>query len=195
MDVSTPDAQPSTMGAGCYYMAVPPPPPTALDAGSCKSSILAQGYVAEGGSTTIAPVYDDAGNVIDDGGTVSGSGGISGVPVANVVGANGTTTMTISGKSVGAYTISGLTNGPPGYTIAVSAVDGVGNVGPPSGEMCDFPAPVNDFYKTYRLAGGRAGGGFCTLEAVGAPVDLTILALPAAATAIGLARRRRRRKP
>jgi hypothetical protein len=35
----------------------------------------------------------------------------------------------------------------------------------------EVPSPVNDFWDMYRAAGGKAGGGFRALEAVGLPVS------------------------
>jgi hypothetical protein len=84
-----------------------------------------------------------------------------------------------------------LTNGAT-YSVVVSAVDGSCNVGPQSTpEQCDFPAPVNDFFKLYREAGGQAGGSFCALDAVGAPTGATIVSIGFGAAAFALARRRR----
>jgi hypothetical protein len=177
---------------GCSNMP-PPPPSSAVAAGSCGSTVLAQGFVAEAGAPVTVP--DDSG--VDGAVTTisSGGGGISQIPTANLVNPDSRTGVTISSKAVSSYTISGLKNGLPGYTVVIAGVDGFGNVGPPSVQKCDFPAPVTDFYEAYGLAGGRAGGGFCTLEAAGEPVGLSVVALPALAALVGLARRRKRRSP
>jgi hypothetical protein len=153
---------------------------------TCNSAVLASGFTQDSGTTT-TPITDDAGNVIDDGGTTSGPGGISGIPIAYLAPGNN---PTISDKSRGSYQITGLVDGVT-YNVAVAAVDAFGNVGPPSQEVCDYPAPVNDFWQQYGADGGKAGG-FCSLEAVGAGGT----SLAGVATAIGLAgivRRRRRR--
>jgi len=72
-------------------------------------------------------------------------------------------------------------------------VDAFGNIGPPSTQACDFPAPVNDFWKLYRQDGGQAGG-LCALEAVGAPVESTIAFAALGALGAAFVRRRRSRK-
>jgi hypothetical protein len=135
---------------------------------------------------------DEAGDLIE-GGAEPGGGGISTVPSANLVGINAASGETVSDKSVGSYTITGLLDGPTHvYNVVVSAVDGSGNIGPPSIEACDYPAPVNDFWKLYKEAGGGAGGSFCALEVIGQPVGLPIVALTFGAAALATARRRRK---
>jgi hypothetical protein len=148
----------------------------------------------DGGTTaaTSTPVYNEAGALIDSGTTSGGTAGLSTIPVSYVVNANGSTGTTVSGLSSSTFTISGLKNGVT-YTVAVAAVDGFGNVGLASINACDFPAPVNDFWKIYRQDGGQAGGGFCALEAVGAPVGSSLAFAGLAATAVTLIRRRRSR--
>jgi hypothetical protein len=189
LDASVADASAATTDAGCHFTTIG----GSGDSGSstCYSPILASGIFLDSGTSTVVET-DDSG----EGGTVvTGGGGISTIPCANVFGADacGSQAVTVSDKSTGTYTIKGLKNGPM-YNVAVAATDGYGNVGPPSTIVCDSPAPVNDFWDSYRGAGGRAGGGFCALEAVGAPgSSLAGLALVASAGA--LARRRRRRSP
>ncbi len=181
---ATIDAAAAPVEASCAYVMNPTTPT------GCGGSLFSQSALADGsGSVTVA---DDAG----DDGSVSVSatgGGVSQIPTKYLVNANGTTTMTVSSPSVGSYPVKGLTNSAP-YTVVVSAVDGFGNVGPPSAEVCATPLAVNDFYKVYRLAGGSAGGGFCTLEAVGAPTGASLASVGFGAIAFGLARRRRRRR-
>jgi hypothetical protein len=174
--------------AGCFYEYVSGST-TGSSSGSsnnsCTSVVLTSAIVQDGG----VPVQetDEAGNPIE-GGLVPANGGISTIPSNYLVGA-GSAGLTISDKNTGTFTITGLRNGPPGYNVVVAAVDGSGNVGPPSMEVCDYPAPVNDFWNLYRQAGGRAGGG-CALGALGEPGPaVSGLALVAAASA--LARRRR----
>lgn len=50
------------------------------------------------------------------------------------------------------------------YGIAVAAVDQLGNSGPLSEIACGKPQPVDDFFELYRRAGGKGGGGFCSLD-------------------------------
>jgi hypothetical protein len=115
--------------------------PSSVNRSNCTDQLLASGVVRT------PPLVDDAGNSIE------GGGGISTVPDANRVGNN----PTVSDESVGQFTLTGLTDYVT-YTVVVAAVDGYGNVGPPSGEVCDRPAPVQ---------GGGNAGGSCALEGVG----------------------------
>ena len=99
---------------------------------------------------------------------------------------------TVNNEATGSFTVTGLTNGNY-YAVAVSAVDAFGNVGPPSTpQACDYPAPVNDFWTVYRQDNGGAGG-FCALEAVGAPVGSTAAFASLGAVAVALVRRRTKR--
>ncbi|HSY24441.1 MAG TPA: hypothetical protein VK841_20080 [Polyangiaceae bacterium] len=160
------------------------PIPTVTPGGMCTSNVLTSGIVVDGGEVT---TFDEAGLET----TTSASGGISTIPSANLVGINAG--FTIASESAGTYTIVGLTNGVT-YNVAVSAVDGSGNIGPISSVVCDYPAPVNDFWTNYRNDGGLAGGGFCALEAVGLPVGPTVAFGAVATGLIGVLRRRRRRR-
>jgi hypothetical protein len=169
-----------TKPAACYNA----PIPTVTPGGVCSSNVLTSGIVIDGGNVT---TFDEAGAEI----TTNGSGGISTIPSANLVGINAG--FTIASESAGTYTIVGLTNGVI-YNVAVAAVDGSGNIGPISSVVCDDPAPVNDFWTNYRKDGGLAGGGFCALEAVGLPVGPAVAFGAAATGLIGVLRRRRRRR-
>jgi hypothetical protein len=170
--------------AGCYFVNVGGTFGGSTG-GVCADSLLAQGIVQDGGTVQ---QFDEAGNLIE-GGTSTG-GGISTIPPQNRV--PGSRDLTVPDKSTGTFTIKGLVNGHT-YTAIVAAVDGFGNIGPPSQQVCDFPAPVNDFWKIYRDSGGRAGGGFCALEAVGEPAPVTAgIALLVGASVLGVRRRSRR---
>jgi len=57
-----------------------------------------------------------------------------------------------------------LTNG-VSYTVAVAGRDTFYNVGTLSDTMCESPEPVTGFFEAYRAAGGKAGGGFCAVNA------------------------------
>jgi hypothetical protein len=178
-----PDAATST-DAGCYTY-THGGTPVSSHGYTCNSTVLASGFTQDAGASSVVQ-YDDAGNLIE-GGTVEGAGGISTIPDANRVPGNN---PTVSDKSRGNYQITGLVDCVT-YNVVVAAVDGYGNVGPPSSQVCDFPAPVQDFWQTYKADGGAAGG-FCSLEAVGAGGT----SLAGVATLIGLAGivRRQRRK-
>ncbi len=150
-----------------------------------------QSSVVQDGGQGSVPISTDA-TAEDAAAAEPGNGGISTIPSKYLVGSDGVSSLSVSDKSVGSYTVTGLRNGPTNiYTAVVAAVDGFGNIGPPSSEKCDYPAPVNDFWQDYRSDGGR-GGGFCALEAVGGPSQsLAGVALVASLAAI--VRRRRRR--
>jgi len=78
------------------------------------------------------------------------------------------------------------------YSVAVAAVDGVGNVGKLSNVACNSPSPTDDFYTVYRDAGGKAGGGFCTASGgVGHGAGISGFLLVAFAAVGGAMRRRR----
>jgi hypothetical protein len=88
-------------------------------------------------------------------------------------------------------TIDGLTNG-LNYVVVVTSIDGSGNVGPASTPMCQSPAPVNDFYKTYREADGSTPSGSCTLEGAGIPAQAPVTVMAFAGAFAAWLRRRRR---
>ena len=159
--------------------------------GVCTSTLLTSGMVQDAGGTFIET--DEAGNPIEGGTPMSLNGGISTIPTANLVGA-GAAGMTVSDKNTGNFRITGLTNNVH-YNLVVAAVDGFGNVGPPSEEVCDYPALVRDFWNTYRQDGGGAGGGLCALEAVGKPGSAGVgLGLLLGAAVLTHARRARPRR-
>jgi hypothetical protein len=162
--------------------------------GLCTSSVLSGSLstIVDAGPITVVDESGTGEGGTDDSGTTteSGTGGIANIPSAYLVGGSGTGT-TVTDKSTGTYTISGLIDNVT-YNFVVSAVDAFGNVGPPSGEKCDYPAPVVDFWQQYRQDGGGAGG-FCALDNVGAPVGPSIVGIGMGAAALALARRRRRR--
>ena len=85
--------------------------------------------------------------------------------------------------------VSGLTND-QNYACAIAALDSYGNLGKLSELACGAPKPVNGYYKSYRAAGGTAGGGFCSF---GREVNSAAPPLVLAAVGALAARRRRRR--
>jgi len=159
---------------------------TLPNAGKCETHALSAAFVVDGGAT-----------VVSDSGVVSGSGGISAISCAYMLGVGSDCyaagDQTVPGETATAYSITGLTNNRP-YDVVVAAIDGSGNVGPPSLCVTDFPAPISDFYGNYRTAGGSAGGGFCALGAVGLPVGSAGLAGGLAVSALAGWRRRRGRR-
>ncbi|MDP9036331.1 MAG: hypothetical protein M3O50_16140 [Myxococcota bacterium] len=149
---------------------------TADDAAADASCVYVQtGGSGQAGSCGSTLLTSDAGSSVavdSEGGTTTSGAGTSNLPPnLLLVGGGGISSPTVSDKSSGSYTISGLQNSVR-YTVVVASIDGSGNVGPPTGQVCDSPAPVNDFFATYRQAGGTAGGGFCALESPGRSVPL-----------------------
>jgi hypothetical protein len=191
IEASTPEASTGTgTDAGCVLEQVGINAPVSVPPYACTDTILASGITQATGTTTTAPVTDDAGDIIE-GGVAEGAGGISLIPSQFALGAanknpNG---MTIADKSTGSYTIKGLVDGVT-YTVVVAAVDGFANVGPPTAEVCDNPAPIQDFWQTYGQDGGRAGG-FCALDTVGAGGS-SLAGVGCVFVVAGLLRRRRR---
>jgi hypothetical protein len=182
-DGSTPDmaVDSGAVDSGCYLINVGG---STAGSGICTSAVLASGMVQDSG--TVQEV-DDAGNLIS-----SGAGGISTIPPQNLVG-NGSAGVTVPDRSTGSFTITGLVNNVT-YNVAVAAVDGFGNVGPPSPETCSKPEPVDDFWKIYRQDGGGAGGGFCSLETLGARVPSAAGLFLFGGTAVLVVRRRTARR-
>ncbi len=197
----------STVDAGCHLVNVGPSSPTPGST-ACTSGILESANVQDGGAIVTVEdeaateTFDEAGNLVSTT-TTTGNVGICTIPCQYLVGTSCTygqpvytsvNNPTLASESNGSYTIKGLTNGVT-YNVAVAAVDSSGNVGPPSAEQCDYPAPVNDFFKNYTTDGGKAGGGFCALEAVGMAGGSSAAFGGVAAGAFVLLRYRRKRRP
>jgi len=187
-------------------------PPTG-GSGKCISGVLTSLFLDDGGLGSIETVASlDSGTIIDEGvdsgfdsgedadlttvtvdasttvtstpGTIPETSGISLIPSQYF-------TYYSAGPDTTSYTLTGLTTGHQ-YAIAVAAVDAYGNVGPIGNLGCSTPTPVNDFFMQYTNDGGRAGGGFCSLSAVGAPTYGSVFGFGIAGSAVAFARRRRR---
>jgi hypothetical protein len=93
--------------------------------------------------------------------------------------------------------MTGLENGIR-YAVAIAPYDKVGNVGKLSTLDCATPEDVNDFFDLYREAGGKAGGGFCSVDGPGSAAPRGVFAAAAAAVSglmLGIRRLVRRRRP
>jgi hypothetical protein len=158
--------------------------------GGCSASAV----LVPGGGTTGTATVDEAGNEIfeeasttatDEAG-VSISGGTMKLPLPSqyLCGTGGVSSTQVNLLNLrdGVY-----------YNVAVAAVDAYGNVGPLSNVACGEPRPVNDFWKLYYEAGGRAGGGFCSAEGVGTPAGTSGLGALMIASIVAMVRRRRRK--
>jgi hypothetical protein len=82
---------------------------------------------------------------------------------------------------------TGLVNG-VSYHVGVAATDTYENIGKVSTLSCEVPQPVDGFFKEYRAAGGKGGGGFCSFSMKREP--LPWLALLGLASCLALRRRR-----
>jgi hypothetical protein len=96
----------------------------------------------------------------------------------------------VSGLTATSGQIKGLQNNVQ-YSVAVAAIDGVGNTGPLSNVTCNSPQQVDDFFEVYRASGGKAGGGYCATGWVGARHSKAAAFLLAAASLVFFIRRRR----
>jgi hypothetical protein len=157
-------APPLPYDGGCYTLNVGGVAPTSQTGSTCNDSVLAGAIINDAGvdAETVVETFDDAGDLLDSG-VQEGVGGISTIPSQYIYKQNDG--FTIADKSVGKYTIEGLIDGVE-YNAVVAAVDGTGNIGPPSAEVCDYPAPVRDFWENYEQDGGGAGS-FCSLQTIG----------------------------
>jgi hypothetical protein len=79
-----------------------------------------------------------------------------------------------AGKSASGGNATGLVNGVQ-YNIAVATTDSYNNIGHLSPATCGVPQPVTGFYEAYRDAGGRGGGGFCSISRKREPYVLAAL--------------------
>jgi hypothetical protein len=109
-----------------------------------------------------------------------------------------------AGGTATSATISGLTDDTE-YAVAIAATDAYGNVGALSTFTglsssdtsvctCQWPQAVSDFWTSYAVAGGKAGGGFCSTTSPDASEDAGACAMVIGAAAIFFLRRRPRRR-
>ncbi|MCL2448825.1 MAG: hypothetical protein FWD17_07760 [Polyangiaceae bacterium] len=169
-DAEALDASATGEMAACQFVTTPPP----NGANACTSTVLASASTTvDSGITNTTPTT----MTLDDGAVVTsetGTGGFTNIDCSFLVGthcpagqpAYTATNQTVAGETSGNYIVKGLLNG-VNYNISVAAVDNFGNIGPLSPQVCQVPQPVTDFFDAYRGAGGLAGGGFCSIEAVG----------------------------
>jgi hypothetical protein len=101
----------------------------------------------------------------------------------------GSVTGTIANNGTVSHLINNVS-----YTFAVAAVDQVGNVGVLSQNTCGTPINVTDFFELYKDAGGRAGGGICSLSFANNPARSGILFVGSMLALAAVTRRARRRR-
>jgi hypothetical protein len=173
------------------------------------------GITASGGSGG----FSGAGGTAGAAGAVS-SGGAGGTSSGGSTGAGGDTTASCNASSVllpgidptfpdslDAYicgtvgglgistgtTVEHLVNNVQ-YSVAMGAVDQVGNVGVLSPAVCATPAEVTDFFELYRGVGGKGGGGICSLSRMPNRMAGGILSAAGLLAFGGAVRRARRRR-
>ncbi len=174
-------------------------------AGTCSSNVLVDLFSSTVTNTTSV----DGGSTIADGGTTLVSAtdggsisGTAGVGISEIdaavygvgnVGGNTTSSYVVTSIRYPDGGTGSLINGHQ-YAIAVAAYDDDGNVGALSNLGCQTPEPVTDFWDKYKEDGGASlGGGYCTLEAPGAPALGSVFGLGVGTAVVAYGRRRRRR--
>ncbi len=148
--------------------------------GGTTTTVTADGAVEVIEASTVTTVDVDGG--LEEGGVTLTGGGISEIPPSYKAGEIDSVTAT-------SLTLTGLTNGLT-YHVAVTSIDGSGNVGPVSVLQCKKPGAVNDFWQSYKDDGGGASG--CALESGGNAQTGSVFGLGMFAAAAALLRRRRR---
>lgn len=93
-----------------------------------------------------------------------------------------------TGQNTSSYIINGLENGVV-YSVAIAATDAFGNVGSLSSVACGTPIALDDFWETYKKAGGGAEG--CSTALFPASGGFAALVVASAAFVATLARRSR----
>ncbi len=187
-------AEQTSVLSGCTTRNVSPD----SGAGSCYSANLAPGFTVGTSYTTTdedaatddeAGTDEDAATEDETATSTTSTTGLAGISqIAPQFGVPG---GMISDPTQQSLTIDGLTNGLI-YRVVVSSVDLSQNVGPASLPACATPAPVADFYQTYRQASGGAPSGSCTLEGAGIPVHAPASAVAFVGAVAAWLRRRRR---
>jgi hypothetical protein len=179
-----PNVDDDTAGYDVYVESIPGSASSGsiADAGlsACPAAALETTLPPEGGSATL--VVDDAGDGDASRLVTVVGGGTSTIPASYLVGADGGASVT--GEATRTYRITGLTNGSLD-AVVVSAVDGSGNIGPPSGQVCGRAVGARD---------APASGSSCALDPGREPAPLPIVFAGFAAAALTLERRRRVRR-
>jgi hypothetical protein len=185
--VVCPDASSGDGDGGCFSLAtgssLSPDSGNCATSAVCNDSVLTGAVLPDAGSSAT-----DEASVGGEGGAETGNGGISSIPEGYLFGRS--SGITISDKSTAQYVVNGLVDYVT-YNVVIAAVDGTGNIGPPSSEVCDYPEPVSDFWQTYERGGGGKGG-YCALETVGVG-GTSMIGGGCAVLALAVMRRRKRR--
>jgi len=174
--------------------------------------------VCDSGTDASDPDADADGGVVDpdagcvevevEGGTATTTGGCSSSAFKPADGGKiqpdnafnamyecGSLPVSSTGSSLVARELRGapLQNGTT-YAVALAATDSFLNVGPLSDVVCEYPEETADFWTDYKEGGGRAGGGFCSVDGAGLPVgSFTVIGLVSLFGAATVRRWRKRR--
>jgi len=149
-----------------------------LDAGACEAGTTTS---TGSGGVCSSPVFQPS-----DGGKIQPDNAF------NELYGCGDLPVSTSGSTIIARNLRGapLQNGHT-YGVALAATDSFLNVGPLSEVVCNYPEETADFWTDYKNGGGRAGGGFCSVDGAGLPMgSFGVIAL---ATVLGASTVRRLR--
>lgn len=138
-----------------------PDPPLGVKAGVGENSLVVTFDSDDGADDEISKYYvycDVAG-----GGDSDGAGCSSSLLVPDQPPPDSTRCGSTTKNAQEVQTDDDLENGTL-YAVGVAAVDGFGNPGKLSNLACATPEPINGFFEEYRAAGGKGGGGFCSLS-------------------------------
>ena len=178
---------------------------TAFDAsdtvGLADAGVTCTTVENEGGTTGGAPIPTVASGIDSNGAACSTAAftpAVGTVLVADndLISKYGCGTISGSqGSTIRIDNIGGQTpNNDQVYAVAVAAIDSFGNLGTVSNPICQYPEETSDFWRTYRTAGGTAGGGFCSIEGAGFPAGTFGLLVIGVVVGLSSARRAQRRR-
>lgn len=126
-----------------------------LDA-SCQQTTTP---LTDGGSCTSTAFFDRDGKVIQPDNAFNAKYECGNLPVSS------TGSVVIARNLRGAPLENKRT-----YAVALAATDSFLNVGTLSEIKCEYPEETEDFWSDYKNNGGRAGGGFCSVDGGSAPL-------------------------
>lgn len=146
-----------------------PEPPTGIKAGVGEESLVVKFDALDDENDTegdISKYYvycDEAGSGVGGAGTDNPSGCSSSVLIPGEAPPDANRCGDTTRTSEQVQTDDDLENGTL-YVVGIAAVDKFGNPGELSEIACATPEPINGFFEQYRAAGGKGGGGFCSLS-------------------------------
>jgi hypothetical protein len=178
--------EPDDLDLNSYRFYCDPPPGSVLPDGGLKA-------LGAASSLSRAESVDASGGSVDGGSTQKSCAG-SDVLAAGVDPTSAGLEKYVCGSIIAGEhsgTVNHLVNGVE-YAVAVASVDEVGNVSVLSRPVCEKPIPLTDFFELYRQAGGKAGGGLCSLSHSPSATAPRVESLFGGLSLCAIARRRRR---